>query len=274
MNLKTDQNSGLREKRYEGGKGLSEPEQARITYEEYQLSLGEWLQAMGIGFGSAGVVAYTFYRSWAAFGILLLPALSSPWIFRERLKRKRFFMLEQQFKETIQMLSASLSAGYSVENAITASRKELELMYGKKGLMLQELDYMIRQMDLNQPVEALMSDFADRSGLEEVENFARIFAIAKRSGGRLVPIISHTVQVMNDRFQVKEEIRTLTASRKMEQNVMNGMPFLIILYINITSPGFFTVMYTTIAGRLVMSGCLAVCLLSCCLAKKILDIQP
>jgi len=73
---------------------------------------------------------------------------------------------------------------------------------------------MVRQMEMNRPIETLMSEFAARSGLEEVENFARIFAIAKRSGGRLVPIISHTVQVMNDRFQVKEELRTLTASRK------------------------------------------------------------
>ena len=180
--------------------------------------------------------------------------------------------LEVQFKEAIQILSASLNAGYSMENSITSCLRELEVMYGTDGLITKEFAYMARQMELNRPIETLMGEFAARSGLEEVENFARIFAIAKRSGGRLVPVIHHTVQVMNDRYQVKEELRTLTASRKFEQNIMSLMPFLIILYIDGTSPGFFTVMYTTWMGRCIMSGCLGVYGLSCYLAGKILDI--
>ena len=50
------------------------------------------------------------------------------------------------------------------------------------------------------------------------------------------------------------------------------IPFLMILYIDATSPGFFAVMYETVFGRLVMSGCLAMYLLSCYLSRKILDI--
>ena len=98
-------------------------------------------------------------------------------------------------------------------------------------------------------------------------------ALAKRSGGKLVPVIRRTVQIMEDRIQVKEEIRTLTASRRFEQKIMNGMPVLMVLYIDTTSPGFFDGMYTTMAGRAVMTGCLAVYLLSCWLSGKILDIR-
>ena len=85
--------------------------------------------------------------------------------------------------------------------------------------------------------------------------------------------LGRTVQIMEDRIQVKEEIRTLTASRRFEQKIMNGMPVLIVLYIDATSPGFFDGMYTTMAGRAVMTGCLAVYLLSYWLSGKILDIR-
>lgn len=78
---------------------------------------------------------------------------------------------------------------------------------------------------------------------------------------------------MEDRSQVKEEIRTMTASVRFEQKVMSAIPFLMIIYIDWTSPGFFGVMYETILGRLIMSGCLAVYLLSCYLSGKILDIH-
>jgi tight adherence protein B len=131
---------------------------------------------------------------------------------------------------------------------------------------------MREQMNLNRSVEQVIQDFARRSGLEEAERFSQIFQIAKRSGGQLTPVICHTVSIMEDKSQVKEEIRTMSASVQFEQKVMMVIPFLMILYIDATSPGFFAVMYETVFGRLVMSGCLAMYLLSCYLSRKILDI--
>ncbi len=232
------------------------------------------LEALAAGVGLAGIVSYAFYRSWIIFFLLLVPALLyTPSYMREFWREKQLRQLESQFKEAIQIISTSLSAGLSVENAIASAGRELEMMYGSGAMMCRELSVMIRQMRMNRPVEELMSDFARRSGVEEIENFAGIFQIAKRSGGQLVPIIAHTVQVMNDRFAVKEEIRTLTTSKRFEQKVMNAMPFLMIVYIDSTSPGFFDMMYSTGSGRLIMTVCLAVYLLACWLAKRILDIS-
>ena len=69
-----------------------------------------------------------------------------------------------------------------------------------------------------------------------------------------------------------EEIQTLTASRRFEQKIMNLLPFLIILYVDLTSPGFFDQMYTTVVGRIVMSGCLAIYGAAYWISGKILDI--
>ncbi len=234
----------------------------------------EWMEALAVGIGLAGAVSYACYRSWIIFVLLVVPAVVVvPPYMRSMWQKKRLRQLEIQFKEAIQLISASLSAGLSVENAVASAGRELELMYGPEGMMCRELAHMVQQMKMNRPVEELMVEFAGRSGLEEVDNFARIFQIAKRSGGQLVPIIAHTVQIMNDRYQVKEEIRTLTASKQFEQKVMNVIPFLMIVYIDNTSPGFFDPMYTTAAGRGIMTACLAVYLLACWLAKRILDIS-
>ncbi len=243
-------------------------------YSRYQMNALEWAEALAAGAGLAGLVSYAFYRSWIIFFLLLVPAfVYMPPYMREIRQEKRLRQLEIQFKEAIQIISTSLNAGLSVENAIASAEREMELMYGSGAMMCRELSNMVRQMKMNRPVEELMNDFAGRSGLQEIENFARIFQIAKRSGGQLVPVIAHTVQVMDDRFAVKEEIRTLTTSKQFEQKVMNAMPFLMIIYIDGTSPGFFDMMYTTAFGRLIMTACLAVYLLACRLAKRILDIS-
>ena len=88
-----------------------------------------------------------------------------------------------------------------------------------------------------------------------------------------MPIINHTVGVMNDKIQVQEEIRTLTSSRQFEQKIMNLIPFLIILYIDGTSPGFFNMMYESTMGRVIMSVCLAVYLTAYLMSGMILKIE-
>ena len=130
-----------------------------------------------------------------------------------------------------------------------------------------------RGLRLNRTVESVFLDLGGRSGLEDVNNFAQVFAAAKRSGGDLVEIISHTAGVIRDKVQVEEEIHTMTASKAFEQKIMSLVPVLIVLYIDLTSPGFFDIMYRTMAGRLVMSGCLAVYGSSLLLARRILQVE-
>lgn len=237
------------------------------------MGIRHWLIGLCQGIFMAAAVAYGFYRSMAVFVILLIPACGYLWIYKRIWREKQLLCLEQQFKEAIRILAGSLNAGYSVENAIIAGCGELAQIYGTDGMIVREFVYMREQMNMNRSVEQVIQDFADRSGLEEAERFSQIFQIAKRSGGQLVPVICHTVSIMEDRSQVKEEIRTMSASVQFEQKVMRIIPFLMILYIDMTSPGFFGVMYETVLGRLVMTGCLAAYLLSCYLSKKILDIR-
>ena len=232
------------------------------------------MTALAGGVAAAGTAAFVCYRSLWAFFLLMAPlTVVAPRLWQDMLQKKRQRELEKQFREMIQMMSTALSAGYSVDNAIRVCRRDLERMYGSGGMIVRETGYMVRQMEMNRPVEELLEDFALRSGLEEAENFTRIFVIARRSGGRLVSIIERTVQIMGDRSQVKEEIQTLTASKRFEQRIMNLIPVLMVLYIDWTSPGFFTVMYTTLLGRVLMTGGLLVYLASVWLAQKILDIE-
>lgn len=237
------------------------------------MGIGQKILAFCRGICGIGAVSFVFYRSWTAFGILLVFACIYPWIYERSWRERQLCSLEEQFKEAIQILAGFLNAGYSAENAIAASGRELERLYGVQGMIVKEFRHMAVQMDMNQTVEEVMQEFAERSGLEEAERFSQIFKIAKRSGGQLAPIICHTVSVMEDRSQVKEEIRTMTASVRFEQKVMNVIPFFMILYIDMTSPGFFQVMYETTMGRMIMTGCLAIYLMSLYLSRKLLDIK-
>ncbi|MBS6645676.1 MAG: type II secretion system F family protein [Clostridiaceae bacterium] len=257
MNLKTRENS----------------QQPVSDYSRYYLTTRQWCVCLLTGTAVYGIVIYTFYRSLFLFFLCLPIAGIYPFIRRRELALLRQQEFAREFKEGILILAASLSAGYSVENAFYASLGELKTLYGEDGLITREFEFMSKRIGMKCPVEQVLLDLADRSGLDEIENFAQVFAVAKRSGGQLVPVINHTAGIIREKMQVREEIETLNASRRFEQKIMNMIPFFIVFYINATSPGFFDMMYETSLGRIMMSVCLLVYVAAYWLSGKLLQIE-
>lgn len=244
-----------------------------MNYDEYHLTAPEYFRHLGFALLIDAAFSFVFYRSLLFFFALVPLACFYPFYKKKTLipARKRKLLL--QFREALSVLSGALSAGYSIENALAESVDELALLYGRDGLIVKEFGGLSHLVSMNIPIERAMDEFADRAGIDDIRNFARVLRIAKRSGGELVSIMNHTAETISDRIQVKEEILTMTAARRFEQNIMNAVPLLIILYIDFTSPGFFTIMYASIVGRIVMTLCLAAYLFSIHLSWKILNIE-
>lgn len=244
-----------------------------MKYETYDLTPVQWCLYGLQGLSIAGLFAYIFYRSILSFLLFAPMVFIFPMIKKRELKEGRLQQLNLEFKEGILLLASFLSAGYSVENAFSASVKELGLLFGEEGMVSREFKHIESQIRMNRSVELALSDFAGRSGLDDVKNFAEVFAAAKRSGGELVMIISHTADVIRDKVQVRQEILTMTASKQFEQKIMSMIPFFIVLYIDLTSPGFFNIMYSTGIGRILMTLCMIIYIAALGISSWIMRIE-
>lgn len=171
--------------------------------------------------------------------------------------RKRKEALLAQFKEMLLILGGAMEAGYSLERGLRHAAAELKRLYGPQSDMVWELYRIMETMDLNKTAEEALKDLAARSGLEDIENFSRVFAAAHRGSGSMSRVICSAARTMSRKHRTEEEIKTLTASRRMEQRILFVMPFFLLAYLDLTSPGFLDVMYGTAAGRLIMVLCLA-----------------
>lgn len=214
-----------------------------------------------------------FYRSIVAVffmtpvGLFYLILLGKK---KEKEKRER---LRGEFKEAILSVAANLRAGYAVENAFRETLQELEMLYGKRTMIYQELYKIVQGLANQISIEVLMKQFAERTELTEIQEFADIFAIAKRSGGNLTEIIYKTAATISEKIDVEKEIQVLIAAKKLEQNIMSFVPFVIILYVSITSDGYFDVLYATSVGRVIMTVCFGIYAAAYILGRKIAEIQ-
>jgi tight adherence protein B len=126
---------------------------------------------------------------------------------------------------------------------------------------------------MNQPVEVILKDFADRSGIDDIKNFAEVFDTAKRTGGDLIKIIRSTGNIIRDKIEVKREIITMITAKKFESNIMNLIPFGIIVYLRMFSPDFLSPLYHNLFGILFMTAILVIYYGISRIAMKITSIE-
>ncbi|MCR5033329.1 MAG: hypothetical protein K6A92_10775 [Lachnospiraceae bacterium] len=229
-------------------------------------------KALLTAFGYVVFFGWFFYRSiWAMAPLTaLLP------VFYKKQKEKHFQkqqdLLKSRVCEWLKSVSANLRAGYSIENAIREGRKELVMLYGKEDPLARALKPVTVGFENNIPVEKLLTQLSEDVPVEELKDFSEIFRIARKSSGNLTEIIDHTTTIIAEKTLVGKEIRTMVAAKEMEQKIMSCMPFAIICYISVSSPGYFDRLYHNPIGVLIMTLNLAVYLMSLHLSGKILQI--
>lgn len=232
-----------------------------------------YLQGFLAGIGLILIVSYLFYGTMAA-GIILSPYLyfyMKEWEKKCIKKNQKDF--QEQFKEAMQSISVALNVGYSAENAVREAYGDLKLIYAKDARILKELQYMIHQIDMNIPLEQIFLEFAKRCGDEEVQMFATVFGLAKRSGGDMIEMIRNAVWQIGEKIDVKQEIETMMAAKKMEFRIMSLIPIGMIFYISMAFPDFLGIMYGNLLGVIVMSVCLIIYLFSYEWGKRIVEIE-
>lgn len=224
-------------------------------YHIYSLSLIEKIQGFLIGGLGAAVVLYIFFTSiflsliaLVAVGIKAIP------IYQNYLLRKRRKNLLFQFKDMLESLTSSYSAGKNTRDAFIDSLNDLRNMYGDDGDIVKELKLIVSGMDNNINVEVLLMDFAARSGLNDVESFANVFEVSLRQGADIKNIITSTRDIISDKVDIELEMNTMLAGNKNELNVMMLMPLILCLSLRGMSGDTFGNSMTNIMAKLVAIG--------------------
>lgn len=242
-------------------------------YGNYHFSRKEWIKYFFLYLGLDGLISYLFFQSVLAF-VLLLPGCVV--FFRDRkkdLQEKRAVQMQSQFLTAMQLVSTSLQAGYAVENAFKEALKELRKIYEEDAFIVWEFRCIVSQLALNRPMEILLLDLGQRSHVEDIQSFAEVFFTAKRTGGDLMAIIQNTVCCIKQKQETQQEIETCLSGKRMEQNMMSGIPLFMLGYVKLTSPGFLDSLYHNTAGIAVMTVCFGVYLLAYFWGRRIMHIR-
>lgn len=227
-------------------------------YSNYRLSTKEKRMFLAVGFIGFFTVLYLFYHSMVfslAGGCLPFLFLSG---YSRRLAEKRRALLTTQFKDLLYSMSASVAANLGISEALAGGLEDLKLLYDEDTPLIKELEYMVKGISENRESDIrLLFDFAERSYCEDIDDFVQVYMTCRTMGGDLEKVLKSTIEILVDKMTIEREIKTLTAQKKLEGKMISTMPLMILLLLNLFSPDYLQPLYTTIAGRLVMTAALA-----------------
>ena len=216
--------------------------------------------------------AYFFYRSVAA-AFLLTPVI---YFYKkdkgEKIIRKKKENMELEFKELLLNVRTNLQAGYSIENCFLESRKDMVRLHGENGLMVKELDYLQKGISNGITFERMILQIGKRNS-GEIKEFCNIFLLASKMGGRWNEIIENTVEIITKKIELKEEIKLLIYEKELEHKIMCIIPFFIMTYMEITSGGYFQVLYHNPLGIFLMTGAMILYIFAYKLGDKITQLK-
>lgn len=199
-------------------------------YHVYHMTKKDRLIAFLLGGGSAVVVSWLFFGnvvvSVAAFivaGIYAQPVYQG---YKCEKRRKALLM---QFRDMLESLTASYSAGKNTLEAFTDAQEDLAHIYSDETYIVKEVGLVVGGMRNNLNVEDLLLNFAARSGLDDVQNFADVFRVAIRQGANIKDIIFSTRDVIGEKIEIEMEINTILSGNKNELYIMMVMPLIIIV---------------------------------------------
>ena len=217
------------------------------------------------------LVGFIFYRSVllsVIAGLIAIPAVTL--LLAGRATKKRLLNLRGQFRDMLESMNVAMRAGSTEIRALESSRDDLKLLYSEQSDIVREVDYILAGYENSGiPLRRLFRDFANRSGLEDVESFASIYEVIEGKSSRS----SETQQVISDKMEIEAEIETMITSTKSEQTMMLIMPILIVGCMSLMGEGFMDVLYTTTAGRLVSTLVLVIFAAAFFLSEKLTSIK-
>jgi len=253
---------------------MVEREDGLIDYDVYVMSKDEKIFNIAIAAVVLFAVGYIFYQKIILSCLLALFAVKWPKMRTKQIIAKRHTDLSVQFKDMLYSLSSSLSAGKSVETGLKECLQDLRIIYpDEETPIIQEISYIVRGVEMNETIENMFGQFAERAHDEDIENFVDIFRTCKRTGGDMVQVIKNTSQTIGEKIEIKQEINTMISGKKFEFKALMVMPIILILLLSVSSADYMRPVFNTVIGHIVMTIAIGLFVVAYIVGEKIMSIE-
>jgi tight adherence protein B len=186
--------------------------------------------------------------------LALVAVAAAPWgldrIFIH-LHGRRSAQMEKQLPEALALQAGVLRAGHSLARSLRVLGLET------KAPLSDELRRTLDEIDLGTGVGVALERLATRSGSRDVELWVTAMLVHRQTGGSLASIAESLAGRVNQRLQLRSEVRALTAQGRLSGLVVAMAPVAFLLLLSVGSREQMRFLYSTPTGWVLLASGLA-----------------
>lgn len=198
--------------------------------------------------------------------ILILVSLAPP-IFVSIKSKKRREKFSVQLKDALMVLSNSLRAGFTFEQAISTVSYDLPDPIGT------EFRQVFREVELGDTIGASLDRVAERMESKDLEMVNIAVAIQKKVGGNLATILDNISETLRERMLMKKKINALTAQGRISGLIVALIPVFLLVVVTLINPSYMEPMWTTTYGHVLLGIALVLEILGYVIIRKMINIK-
>ena len=224
-----------------------------------------------IAFGQLGVIFVLIVLELTIelpfFPLWIIAACTFPIMQIEGMRKKRLQAVEKQLDGFLLALANALKAIPSVSAAFSSVIPILQ------PPMREEVELAAKEMKVGSTLDQALLHMAARIGSRQVDSALSAILIGRQVGGNLGRVLESTAASIREMARLDGVIRTKTAEGKMQLGVIAVMPFVLVVGLGYSSPGYFDPLQHTVSGY-IASAAAGGCWVSALIwARKILAVD-
>ena len=245
------------------------------VYYRCNMSKGQHILAYIIASLLMTVIAWLFYHILSISLIVgFLVGIYLEKMYAASTVRKRQKELRMQFRDFMESMSVAARAGNVEVHALKSALKDLMLSYSENSDIVVEVRNILQQYEMGGiEIKELFNDFAKRSRVEDIKNFATIYGVIEGKSDRFGDILVETASIIRDKLEIEQEIETTITSAKSESNAMLIMPIIIVVALGSMGGELMGALFTTWPGHIAATIAIACFIISFVISQKVTDIK-
>ncbi len=181
---------------------------------------------------------------WAIFGLVIGAVVPFAYLVVKDARRKKAFM--SQLPDSLQLLSGSLSAGYSLPQAVDTIVRE-----GQQPLAA-EFNRVLIETRLGAPIEDAMDGVAERMRSNDFSWVVMAIRIQREVGGNLAEVLTTVANTLREREFLRRHVRALSAEGVISAWILCGLPPGFVLYLALVRPEYLKPLITDFFGLILL----------------------
>lgn len=218
----------------------------------------------------AVIAPFFIFLLTSGFSLALLGVpffLISPWIYLEQRRQKRLHLFNDQFADSLTVMTNSLRAGYSLMQAIEMVAREMP------PPISDEFGRALREMQLGTPTEVALNNLSRRVGSDDLDLMLTALLIQRQIGGNLAEILDNIAETIRERVRIKGEIKTLTAQGRISGMIIGILPVALMFIMFMINPSYMSILFREPLGLALLCGAGCGEVLGILIIRRIVDIR-